>query len=48
MARITENLTDLLIGRSIINFTDFPSMAQHKLINMSVLMNLVSDEESIF
>ena len=55
MARITEDLIDLLIGRNIINFTDFPGMAQRKLINrralrsnMSALTNLVSDEESIF
>lgn len=55
MARITEDLIDLLIGRDIINFTDFPSMAQRKLINgralrsnMSALTNQVSDEESIF
>ncbi len=55
MARITEDLIDLLIGRNIINFTDFPNMAQRKLINrralrsnMSALTNLVSDEENIF
>ncbi len=55
MARITEDLIDLLIGRNIINFTDFPGMAQRKLINrralrsnISALTNLVSDEESIF
>ena len=55
MARITEDLIDLLIGRNIINFTDFPTMAQRKLINrralrsnMSALTNLVSDEEAIF
>lgn len=55
MARITEDLIDLLIGRNIINFTDFPGMAQRKLItrralrsNMSALTNLVSDEENIF
>ena len=55
MDRITEDLIDLLIGRSIINFTDVPNMAQAKLINrralqsnMSALTNLVSDEENIF
>lgn len=55
MARITEDLIDLLIGRNIINFTDFPGMAQRKLINrralrsnMSALTNLVGDEENIF
>ena len=55
MARITEDLIDLLIGRNIINFTDFPGMAQTKLINrralrsnMSARTNLVGDEENIF
>jgi hypothetical protein len=55
MARITEDLIDLLIGRNIINFTDFPGMAQAKFINrralrsnMSALTNLVGDEENIF
>ena len=55
MARITEDLIDLLIGWNIINFTDFPRMAQAKLINrralrsnMSALTNLVGDEENIF
>ena len=55
MARITEDLIDLLISRNIINFTDFPVMAQAKLINrralrsnMSALTNLVGDEETIF
>ena len=28
MARITEGLINLLIGRNFINFTDFPNMAQ--------------------
>ena len=55
MVRITEDLIDLLIGRNIINFTDFPGMAQAKLINrralrsnISALTNLVGDEENIF
>ena len=55
MARITEDLIDLLIDRNIINLTDFPNMAQAKLINpralrsnMSALTNLLSDEENIF
>ena len=55
MARITEDLIDLLIGWNIINFTDFPGMTQEKLINrralrsnMSALTNLVGDEENIF
>ena len=55
MVRITEYLIDLLIGRDIVNFTDFPGMAQAKLINrralrsnISTLTNLVGDEENIF
>ena len=55
MARITEDLIDLLIGRNFTNFADFPNMAQAKLINrralqsnMSALTNLVSDEENTF
>ncbi len=55
MARITEDLIDLLIGWNIINFTDFLGMAQEKLINrralrsnMSALTNLVGDAENIF
>ena len=37
MARITGDLIDLLIGRDIINSTDFPGMAQRKLINRRAL-----------
>ncbi|MEC7538342.1 MAG: hypothetical protein VYB59_13775 [Pseudomonadota bacterium] len=55
MARITEDLIDLLIGRNFTNFADFPNMAQAKLINrralqsnMSALTNLVSDEDNTF
>lgn len=55
MARITEDLIELLIGQNFINFADFPNMAQTKLINrrslrsnMSALTNLVSDDENIF
>ena len=55
MVRITEDLINLLIGRNIINFTDFPEMAQEKLINrralrnnISALTNLVGDKENIF
>jgi hypothetical protein len=32
MARITEDLINVLIGKNIINFTDFPGQAQQKLI----------------
>ncbi|MGE4217956.1 MAG: hypothetical protein AB7G39_00810 [Alphaproteobacteria bacterium] len=54
MARITEDLIDLLIAKNLINFTDFPSEAQKKLIsrralrrNLSTLSNLVSDQDDI-
>jgi hypothetical protein len=54
MARITEDLIDVLIGRNIINFTDFPGQAQQKLIarrnlrsNLSSLTNLVTDQDDI-
>ena len=54
MARITEDLIDLLIAKNIINFTDFPNEAQKKLIsrralrrNLSTLSNLVSDQDDI-
>ncbi len=54
MARITEDLIDVLIGKNVINFTDFPNMAQSKLINrralrsnMSALTNLVADDDNI-
>ena len=55
MARITEDLIDLLIAKNSINFTDFPNEAQKKLIgrralrrNLSTLTNLVSDQDDIF
>lgn len=54
MARITEDLIDVLIGRNVINFTDLPKQAQRKLVarqklrrNLSALSNLVSDEDNI-
>mgnify|MGYP001243428852 CR=1 FL=1 len=54
MARITEDLIDVLIGKNIINFTDFPGQAQEKLINrrklrsnLSSLSNLVTDQDDI-
>jgi hypothetical protein len=54
MARITEDLIDVLIAKNIINFTDFPGQAQQKLINrrnlrsnLSSLTNLVSDKDDI-
>lgn len=54
MARITEDLIDVLIARNILNFTDLPLQAQRKLVgrqklrrNLSALSNLVSDEDDI-
>ena len=54
MARITEDLIDVLISRNILNFTDLPLQAQRKLVgrqklrrNLSALSNLVSDEDDI-
>lgn len=55
MARITEDLIDVLITRNIINFTDLPVQAQKKLVarqkirrNLSALSNLVADSDDIF
>lgn len=55
MARITEDLIDVLIARNIINFTDLPIQAQKKLVarqkirrNLSALSNLVADSDDIF
>lgn len=54
MARITEDLIDVLISRNMLNFTDLPHEAQRKLMtrqrlrrNLSALSNLVSDEDDI-
>ncbi len=54
MARITEDLIDVLISRNIINFTDLPVQAQKKLVarqkirrNLSALSNLVMDNDNI-
>jgi hypothetical protein len=54
MARITEDILDVLIGRNMLNFTDLPIQAQRKLMarqkirrNLSALSNLVADEDDI-
>ncbi|NMM43226.1 hypothetical protein HH303_01970 [Rhodospirillaceae bacterium KN72] len=54
MARIAEDLIDVLITRNILNFTDFPVEAQKKLMarqklrkSLSALSNLVTDEDDI-
>ncbi|MBN4083120.1 hypothetical protein JYU08_00375 [bacterium AH-315-B06] len=54
MARIAEDIIEVLIAKNIINFTDFPREAQQKLLrrrdlrrNLSTLSNLVGDEDDI-
>jgi hypothetical protein len=54
MARIVEDVIDVLITKNIVNFTDFPREAQQKLLhrrdlrrNLSTLTNLVGDEDDI-
>lgn len=54
MARIIEDLIDVLVSKNIINFTDLPLPAQRKLVgrqklrhNLSALTNLVSDQDDI-
>jgi len=54
MARIAEDLIDVLVSRNILNFTDFPVEAQKKLMarqklrkSLSALSNLVTDEDDI-
>ena len=54
MARIIEDLVNVLVAKNIINFTDLPLLAQRKLIsrqnmrsNLSAFSNLVSDKNNI-
>lgn len=54
MARIVEDLIDVLVSKNILNFTDLPLAAQRKLVgrqklrrNLSVLTNLVGDRDEI-
>lgn len=54
MARIAEDLIDVLISRNILNFTDLPREAQRKLVarqklrrNLSALTTLVSEDDDI-
>ena len=54
MARIAEDLIDVLVSRNILNFTDFPIEAQKKLLarqklrtSLSALSNLVTDGDDI-
>lgn len=52
MARIVEDLIDVLIAKNVVNFTDFPAEAQKKMLrrqglrrNLSPLRDLVGDED---
>ena len=52
MARIVEDLIDVLIAKNLINFTDFPAEAQKKMLRrhslrrgLSPLKDLVGDED---
>jgi len=52
MARVVEDLIDVLIAKNLINFTDFPPEAQKKMLRrqnlrrtLSPLIDLVGDEE---
>ena len=52
MARIVEDLIEVLIAKNVINFTDFPTEAQRKMLrrrnlrrSLSTLKNLVDDED---
>ena len=52
MARIVEDLIDVLIAKNVVNFTDFPPEAQKKMLrrqglrrNLSPLRDLVGDED---
>ena len=54
MARIAEDIIEVLVAKSIVNFTDFPRTTQQKLLrrrtlrrNLSTLSNLVSDDDDI-
>ncbi len=54
MARIVEDLIEVLITKNMLNFTDFPPEAQKKLLrrhslrqNLSALKNLIDDDDDI-
>jgi len=48
LARVTEDLIDLLIEKGIISFTELPEAAQAKLINRRGLRNELSYVASLF
>lgn len=45
VARIFEDLIDVLIGKNIIMFTDLPEMAQKKLLSRKLARNINRKEE---
>lgn len=54
MARVVEDLIDVLIAKNVLNFTDFPAEAQKKMLlrrslrrSLSALNNLVGDDDDI-
>lgn len=48
MARVLEDLIDLLMQRGLVKFTDFPEPAQQKLMNRRSLRRHVSYVESMY
>ena len=48
LARVTEDLIDLLIEKGLISFTELPEAAQSKLINRRGLRNELSYVVSLF
>jgi hypothetical protein len=54
LARVTEDLIDILIHRGVIQFTDFPPAAQAKLLErrqtratLSRRLQLLDDDETL-
>jgi hypothetical protein len=45
VARIFEDLIDVLIGKNIIMFTDLPEMAQQKLLSRKLARNINKEED---
>jgi hypothetical protein len=54
LARVLEDLISLLIDRDLIRFTDFPELAQKRLIERQALrlnskkLNIIDNETSFF
>lgn len=45
VARIFEDLVDVLINKNVIMFTDLPEIAQQKLLSRKLVRNMDSQEE---